>query len=451
MAPVDAQPNPGQGAPLLDVLWRRRWIILAVALLGTASAAVISKSLSPVWSATSRLLVVQSTDTQSFDAVQAAQVTARTYADVLDSVNIAADVARRLGVDVQDVRESTSFEPLPETQLLAITSEQPTAEQARDMSNAYAEVFTAYARERLQPTTQATVSIADRAALPRAAARPKPTLYTLVAGLLSLGLGVALALLRDRLDTRLPGSDALESDFGLTTLARVPVRGSSRESVTAFAEAFRILRVGVQFADPDDPPRSVIVTSASEGEGKTTVARNLALAAAEAGQSVIAVEADVYRPALREALGAASDTRPPGVVDHLIGRASIDQCLIDLGVGNLRLLPAGTSALSLASLLQSSRGRRLVAELSDRADLVILDCPPFAPRADTIALATQADGVLLVLDGTRTRRRAVREIVRGLATVNARVLGVALNRTQSADSYSSYLADEEPTAAGASR
>jgi polysaccharide biosynthesis transport protein len=454
MVPGVADPAvqaPGPETPF-QVLWVRRWIVLATALLGTVTAAVVSKSLDPVYSATAKLLVVQSSDTQTFDAVQAAQVSARTYADIVDSANTARQVASRLGPDVgvQDVRDATDFEPIPETQLLKITAERPTAQAAQAMANTYAEVFEAFARDRLRPATQTTVTIADRAALPSSPTRPKPTLYTLLAGMLSLGLGIALAFLRDRLDTRVESSDELEQTFGLPTLARVPRRGSSPEAAARFAEASRILRVAVMFATPGSPPKSIVLTSANEGEGKTTTARQLGLAFAEAGQHVILVEADVYRPALRRSLRLPEGGGGAGVTGYLLGQAGLDGVLETTAVPKLQVLSAGSAALSLASLMESERGRTFVEDLEARADIVIFDCPPSAPRADAAVLGAHADATILVIDTAVSDRAAIGEALRALRAVHANVVGVVLNRASAGAAYSAYYrtdAERQPGAA----
>jgi capsular exopolysaccharide synthesis family protein len=450
---TDLTSDPRADSPL-GVVWRRKWLVLAVVVLGTAAAAIVSKTLDPVYEAESRLLVVQSSDRQSFDAVQAAQVTARTYSEVLDSANLARTVAGRLGggTTLDEVQAATTFEPIPETQLLRIGAEAPTARGAQRMANTYAQVFEAYAAQRLRPTTQATVSIADLASLPAAPSRPKPTLYVMLAALLSLAIGIALAFVRDRFDTRVEGADELERAFGLPLLARVPRRGTTQEAASSFAEAFRMLRVAVAFSSPGGSPRSVLVTSAQENKGKTTTARQLALAAAEAGQRVIAVEADVYRPSLGRMLNFASDGGGGGgLTRYLLGQTDLDDVIEPTGAPNVDFISAGPAPLSLASLLETERGRTFIADLERRADLVVLDCPPIGPRADAVVLAARAEATVIVVDTSVSTRQRLNETLRALRSVRANVIGVVLNRTSSGVAYSPYLAEgeREPAAVGA--
>jgi polysaccharide biosynthesis transport protein len=430
----------------LRILWRRRWIVIGTAILVTATAAVVSKTLTPIYEASARLLVVQADESQSFDAVQAAQVTARTYAEILGSPNLAADVADRLGDGTtrDDVESATSFSTIPETQLLEITAEATSAAGSKRIADTYASAFEAYARTRLEPTTKAQVRLADAAPLPDGPARPQPTLYTAFAGLLSLLLGVGLAFLRERLDTRIRNAEELERDFGLPPLARVPRRDRSREARAAFAEAFRLLRVSLSLGGEGlEAPRSVVFTSTSEGEGKTTTSLHLALAAAEAGQRVIVVEADVYRPRLRAAFGRDVNA-PRGLTTYLAGEDQLDDVLEGTPIPGVQVIPAGPSSRSLLGLLEGGRGHRLLDDLHARADLVVVDCPPLAPRADATLFAARADRCVLVVDLALVNRRALTNAVRTLRSIGAQLQGCVLNRdAQTSASYYAYLADDD--------
>jgi polysaccharide biosynthesis transport protein len=446
MAFVQDEPDVEHDGPV-TVLWRRRWIVLATFLVCMFAAYGVSKTLDPVYETSARLLVIQPTDTQSFDAVQAAQVTARTYGYLIDSRNLAEQVARRLGdgATTEEVTSAVTFEPIPETQLLTITAEAGSPQRAKAIADTYARVFEAHAARSLQPTTQTTVRLAETAALPEAPSRPRPLLYTLLAGLLGGILGAGLAYARELLDSDIEDSDELEQRFGVPVLARVPRRGSTPAALSAFAETFRMLRVAVAFSDPGRPPRSLVVTSPREGEGKTTTSRQLALAAAEAGQRVIALEADVYRPTLRRALGVhGAPERGQGLTSYLLGQADLEDVIEPTGAPGVGVIASGTAPLSLASLLETDRGRTVIADLERLCDLVVIDCPPIMPRADAAVLAARAGAVLVVLDPAVSNRHVLRDVLRSLRSVRANVVGLVLNRVQTGDGgYSAYLPDAE--------
>ncbi len=430
----------------LAVLVRRKWIIIGTFLAVVSTTAIVSKTLEKIYSTDATLLVAQnSTEAPSFDTVQASQAIARSYADIIDSPNIAEQVANRIGdgLTKDDVQDVTSFEPVPETQLLKITAEDPDPGRAKEIADTYATVFTNYARDNLANTTKATITLADAAPRPESPARPKPTLYTMVAALLALALGVGLAFLRERLDRRLRTQEDVEASFDKPVLARVPRRGRSDASVTAFKEAHRILRTNLQFAAGGGRLRSLAITSGREGEGKTTTAANLAIASAEVGLHVVVVEADFRRPALqRELMPNATEPLRPGLSNYLVEAASLDDIIFPSGRPNIDIVPSGPLPPTPSALLESRRGREFIAEISREADLVIIDCPPLSIGADTSVVAGWVDGVIVVLDLATATDQSVRGALRQLEAVHAPLLGLLLNRDRTAtpSSYDYYSA-----------
>jgi succinoglycan biosynthesis transport protein ExoP len=430
----------------LEVVWRRKLIIAAVTLLFGAVTAVVSKTLPPVYSTSSSLLVAQSGDTQTFDAVQAAQVVARTYSDLLESPNVARLVARRLGPSVTtgSVERAVSIEPVPETQLIRINAEDRNPRRAKAISDAYAAVFVARSQS-LLGTVKATVLLADSAPLPGQPARPKPVLYTLLGAILGLFAGLGLAFLRERYDIRLRTLDDIESMFDIAVLTRVPRRGKSASSISAFSEAFRVLRTNLQFASPHGTPRTIAVTSTNESEGKTTTVAQLALATSATGVKVVVVEADVHRPELQE-LFASTDDGPlrPGLSNYFLGGASLDEIIHPTTLPTIKLVPSGPAVPSLSGLLESRRGFPAIEHLAGSGDLVLFDCPPLNLGADPATVAARVDGVILVVDLESATEKGVRNALRRLEAVRATVLGFVLNRDRTVEGldYYGYQLDE---------
>jgi capsular exopolysaccharide synthesis family protein len=430
----------------LHVIWRRRWIIIVVFLVFAGGTAIASRLLPKVYITHSTLLIAQRAENQTFDSVQASQTVARSYADIIDSPNIARDVSTRLGGDpgYRSVLDATSFEPVPETQLLKINVEDRNPSVAKRIADAYADVFIAYAAANLQQTTKANVSLADAAPRPRQPARPKPTLYTLLAAILGLGLGLGLAFLRDRLDRRLRTPEDVEAQFDTPILTRVPVRGRSRVAATAFEEAYRLLRTNLQFAGVEGGVQSIAVVSGSDGEGKTTCVANLARSSSEIGLRVTVVEGDLRRPALQKVLLPEED-QPlwPGLSNYLIRAVSLDEALHRTDDENISIIPAGPLPPSPWALLESPRGRGLVPELRSRADtdLIVVDSPPFGVGADAAVITDWVDGVVVVVDLGKATDRTLREVLRQLEAAQAPVIGLVINRDRTArsSSYEYYL------------
>ena len=428
----------------LSVMWRRKGVILATFLTFVVVTAVVSKTLDKVYSTHSTLLIALPADEQTFDSVQASQALARSYADIIDSPNIAQLVSNRIGggLTKKQVLDASSFEPVSETQLLEISAEHKSPARAKQIADTYAAVFIEYARRNLAETTTATISLADAAPLPTSAARPKPTLYTLIAAMLGLALGVALAFLRERIDHRLRSSEDVELRFDRSVLGRIPRRGRAETSVTAFREAFRILRTNLQFAAGSGRLRSIAITSGSEGEGKTTTAVELAMATAELGQSVVLVEADFRRPRLQtELLPDKPEPLRPGLSNYIVEAAELDEVVYPTARPNIDIVPSGPLPPSPSALLESRRARGLIAALLEQADFVIVDCPPLGIGADASVISNWVDGVVVVVDLASSTDRAVIGGLRQLDAVQAETLGLVLNRDREAEpsSYGYYL------------
>jgi capsular exopolysaccharide synthesis family protein len=428
----------------LAVIARRKWIVIGVFLAFVVTTAVVSKILEKVYVTESTLLVALPADTSSFDSVQASQAIARSYAGIIESPNVARLVADRLPdtPDPDDILAKTTFEPVEQTQLLEIGVEDPSAGRAKQIADTWAEVATEYARTRLEPTTGATLTVADRAPLPTSPARPKPTLYTLVAAIIGLAIGLGAAFLRDRLDRRLRTSEDVEERFETPVLARIPRRGRSARSVTAFREAFRILRTNLQFAGHGTRLRAVAVTSGQAGEGKTTTVAQLAMVCAELDQHVIVIEADFRRPGLqRELISDRDEPLRPGLSNYLVEAAELEEVMFPTNSPNVDIVPAGPLPPSPSALLESRRGQSLVQELCDNhADVVLIDCPPLTIGADASVVAGWVDGVVLVIDLHSSTYDTVREAMRQLDAVQATTTGLVLNRDPGAEpaSYDYY-------------
>jgi capsular exopolysaccharide synthesis family protein len=430
-------------APML-VLWRRKWIVIGVFLAFAVSAAVVSKLLDKVYETKSTLIVAANSKGQTFDQVQASQALARSYQQILGSPNIAQRVADRLadGTGKQYVLDHTSSETIPQTQLISIIAEDPNAARAQHVANTYAAAFLDYARHNLVGTTEAKISVADLAPLPTAAARPKPTLYTLIAGILGLALGVGLAFLRDRLDHRLRTPGDVESRFEIPVLARVPRKGRADASIAAFNEAYRILRTNLQFASGAGQLDSLAITSGAEGEGKTTTVIQLAVASAEVGLRVAILEADLRRPVLQQRLMPdVVEPLRPGFSNYLVEGTSLAEIVHPTGLPGVSLIPSGPVPPSPAALLETHRAHGIVRELLRDHDIVLVDCPPLNVAADASIVAGSVAGVVVVVDLNTSEEDTVRDAIRRLRAVHAPLVGLLLNRDRGAEvsRYDYYL------------
>ena len=197
------------------------------------------------------------------------------------------------------------------------------------------------------------------------------------------------------------------------------------DPISPASEAYRTLRLNLQFATLDAPLRTLLVTSPSPDEGKSTTLANLAVTVAQAEQRVIMVDCDLRRPRLHELFHLSNDLGLTTVM--LDDQALSAPPLQDTGVAGLQLLASGPLPPRPADLLGSQRMERVLGRLLADADLVILDAPPVMAVTDAVVLATKVDGVLLVVSAGTTKRENAQQAVERLRKVNARIVGSVLN------------------------
>lgn len=297
------------------------------------------------------------------------------------------------------------------------------------------------------------------AEVPTTASYPRLELALASGLVVGLALGFAFALYRSIVDRRIWRTGTLEEQFGLSVLGSIPVsasagntrllvddRNGSRETRFRIVEAFKELRTNLQFMSPDRPPRIFAVTSPLPGDGKSTIAANLAVTLAEVGEPVILVDGDLRRPTVAENFGLITDV---GLTDVVVGRTEVEDVLqVVHGNGNLRVLAAGHLPPNPSEILSSERLRTVLEELS-RESLVIIDTPPLIPVTDAAIVAARFDGVLIVAQVGKTTVDQVGAALASLARVKATVLGAVLNqvpasRSMSRDGYGHYYYQPGP-------
>jgi non-specific protein-tyrosine kinase len=191
------------------------------------------------------------------------------------------------------------------------------------------------------------------------------------------------------------------------------------------AEAYRSLYINLSFSSQEKPLRTLLVTSAGSGEGKSATLANLAVVAAQLGQRVVLVDCDLRQPQQHELFGLRNDN---GLTTLVAGQGPVSaglQAVAD--TPGLRVLPSGPLPVSPSQVLAARRLDEILAELAEQADLVLIDAPAAVTVADASVLATKVDGVLLVLNAGQTKRDNARRAKEALEKVNAHIVGVVLN------------------------
>lgn len=197
------------------------------------------------------------------------------------------------------------------------------------------------------------------------------------------------------------------------------------------AEQVRALRNRLVTLNADGEPKTLVVTSAGRGEGKTVAGLNLAMALSELErQEVVVVDADLRRPSVERYLNLNPG---PGLSDVLLGNAPLEKALRPVGYRRLMALGAGTKVANPAEVLNGSRIEELFARLKERFQYIVIDTPPVLPSTDAAVLAARADGTLFVLRLEHTLKGSAKEALRGLQEVGANVLGTFVSELRGKD------------------
>jgi capsular exopolysaccharide synthesis family protein len=203
----------------------------------------------------------------------------------------------------------------------------------------------------------------------------------------------------------------------------VPERHFLEDSKSAFAESINHVRTGIAYSDVDNPPKTVLITSSVQGEGKTTLAFNLALSFASLGRTLL-IDADLRKPRIEEITEASAQG---GLVEYVAGLRSLQECVVqDPDCPSLYILKGGVVPPNPLELLSSQTLARTIAELRNKFSHIIIDTAPILPVSDAIVLGHLADSLLLVVEAERTTVRMARDALKRLGNAGIRTMGVVL-------------------------
>ncbi|MGY1769918.1 polysaccharide biosynthesis tyrosine autokinase [Blastococcus sp. SYSU D00813] len=418
------------------------WLIVLGALAGMVGAGLLTWQATPLYTSTSQLFVSTTgtdTTTTAYQGNLFSQQRVTSYVEILTSERLAARVVDQLGLDETpaELTADLTASAVPDTVLLDVTVTRSSATEARDIALALGQQFISLVTSLETPdgATASTVKV-EFIEEPQVADAPtSPVLLNNLAfGLLAgLVLGGGAALLREWLDNTVKTPDDVEDLTGVAVVGALTEDPTLAENGVAddsggyseTAEAYRQIRTNLQFVDVDEPARTIVVTSSLPGEGKTTVAVNLAVVMAQAGVRVTLIEADLRRPRVTRYLGIISGA---GLSNVLAGSARYDEVVQPIGDGNLQVLAAGPMPPYPSEMLGSKQMRALLAEIRETSDYVIIDAPPLLPVTDGAVLSKVADGALLVARHGTTTRAQLEQAVTALEHIDAKLLGVVLNR-----------------------
>jgi tyrosine-protein kinase len=473
----------------LSLLARQRWVVVAAVVAATLGALGISRSEQRLYEASATVLVnAQNPTTAALNLPSATTTPPDRYAATQAALArvgkvalMTVEAAHLPGRTAGDLLSHSSVSTNATDDLLQFSVTDPNPDVARTLATTYAKQFTVYRRQldmstleagladlrqrldnlealgqsstplarRLSDTmhqleTLETLQAAGSSAIlvgPAGTAsliQPRTARNVALGLLFGLALGIALAFLRDSLDSRVRSDDELRQRSGLPVLGRIP-RVADRSSdgrlaaltepAGASAEAYRILKTNLSIMQRQHGVSSILITSPGAGEGKSSTAANLAVTLARSQLRVVLVDLDLRHPGID---GFFNLNGGPGLTSIAAGEVHLADALNEIDVhrepaaegGRLEVLTAGSIPPDPGELLSSAVVSNVLFALKRRADVVLIDSPPILAVGDAMTIATQADALLLVVEMNTVRRETLTEARRMLDACPARALGL---------------------------
>jgi succinoglycan biosynthesis transport protein ExoP len=423
---------------------RAHWVLIAVfTAVCILAAGAYTLTRESVYAADTQLFVSAKSETSGVSPSEvyqgglASQSRADSYARIVSSPPVVDAVIEELDLSrsTASVQSAITATVPSGTVLIDVTVEDESPQQAKEIADALGEEFPRFVDtlERAPETDESPVEITvtSPAVLPRSPESLPTAVYLVAGGLLGLILGVAAAVVREVLDTRIRDDDAAEAVAGARVLGHIPRDAGAAirplvvvdEPDSPEAEAYRRLRTNLRVVTIDQGHRSLLITSAASGEGKTLVAANLGFAFAQAGHRVALVDADLRRPRLA---GLLELEPAPGLSDLLSGEETEEPMHYEHELP-LEVLTAGTPPPNPSELLESDRFGALLDRLTERAELVIVDSPALLPVSDAAVIARMTAAVLMVARVPSTRAEALDAAAESLRAVGKQPVGAVLN------------------------
>ena len=498
----------------LGVVRRRKWIVLAAIVMVPAASIVFSQRQQALYQASARVLLssqnlaAELTGTQSTGISLTPDRIAETQADIARVSGVARGALQDVpgsGLTPAGLLAESSVSPSANADVLTFKVTHHDPKLAVRLVNAYADSYVAYRHhldtqaiknaldgvntriqellvrgdqksalyaslldrqqtletmEALQTSNASVIQSASRAGQ----TQPRTARNAILGLILGIVLGVGLAFLYEALDTRVRSADDVSRRLNVPLLARIPapprsLRSDDRlvmvaEPRSQKAEPFRVLRTNLEYVGIERRPRTIAVTSALEGEGKSTTAANLAVALVRAGHHAVLVDLDLRRPYLHRFFGMQNR---PTLMDVVLGHVPLEKALVPFvfggnqfrpppangnggngaprTIGRLEVLAAGPTPPNPGEFAGSQTVAAILSALAERAPFVIIDTAPLLGVGDTLSLTRSVDAMVLVTRLNKLRKPMLTELARLLEAAPVDVLGFVVTDAEAEEHY----------------
>jgi succinoglycan biosynthesis transport protein ExoP len=436
---------------IAQTIRRRIWVVavcVGVCLLGAIALTLKSEE---EYASTAALLLRPSSAFEPQRVVE-------TNLQLTELPALAYQTAKQIpGMTGEEVEKAITSSQQGEADIIQIKATTNDPDKAAEIANVFAEEFITFRETEQERGPEgelaAKVQLVERAEPETSPVSPSTTRNLIFGGLIGLALGIGLALMLEQLDRRVKRQDDLPEVTGLPLLATVPKREAFDEKhlghgslSPAEAEIFLMLRANLRYFNVRKDIRSVLVTSAGPGEGKTMISLGLALGATMSGERVLLIEGDMRDPSLGSALQVNHAaglswllSEPNADLSKAIATVNARDIAEIAGDATLDVVPSGPIPPNPTELIESNRMRELLAKAQSEYDFVVIDTPPILLVADAIPLVPMVSGVLAVSGLGVSTRISANDLGEQLERMEAPTLGLIANfATNTGRSYDGY-------------
>lgn len=419
---------------------RARWKFVVVTLvLGSFLTVGLALSKPADYASTGRVFIAIPDDSASAnDFLSTVLVSQRTasYAELATDPVLLQKVIDRVGLQLttSELGSRISATVVESTQVIEIRATAQDPAEAKEIAEAEISELVSLVTEFERPTSDVPATVVARSTgTPLLDPVPigVPLGFTVAIGvILSALAGIVGALIKDLLDITIKSRQDVDTAVGLPVISALPndptVAKDAYSTVppgSPLAEAFRVLRANLRFADLDSSGQMILVTSALPNEGKTLTAVNLAQALAATGQSVLLIDCDLRKPSVAANLGLENSV---GMLSVLLNQITLSDA-VQAHSSGLDVLPTGPRPPNPSEVLETNAVSSLLSVVREAYDVIVLDAPPMLPVADTSTLIRHVDGVLLIARFGSTRKDVLRLASERILSLSGRLYGVVLN------------------------
>lgn len=463
---------------IFNTIWNRLWAVILVGILGAIIALGVTHFfITPMYQA-SAMFYVNNSSLSVGDAsfsISSSDITASkslvdSYIVILNTRETINDVAEYAGVkySYREILDMLTAESVQETEIFRVTVTGPSAEEAEAIADAIAYILPNRITDIIEGTS---AKIVDSAVLPSTPSSPSYPKNVAIGCMLGILLAIAVIVLRDVFDITIREEDDISRGCKYPVLAAVPnmtmesrggyyytayggkqskktpkLRSTGKDDVVFVgkkisfiaSEAYKLLRTKLQFSFADERNCRVIgISSALAGEGKSLTSVNLAYTLSQLDKRVLLVDCDMRKPSLNAKLPIK---KIPGLSGVLSGQVEwrdlLQPCGIEGEEESFAVIAAGRNPPNPVELLSSAKMAKVLSQMREVFDYIILDLPPVTEVSDAMAVAKETDGMLLVVRQDYCDHVALSGAVREFEFVNAKILGVVYNCT--ADQIGGY-------------